>query len=493
MSESDVVIVGAGAAGCVLAARLAQSPSRSVLLLEAGPDLRADTPEEIREGWGISRESFDWGFRSEPDERSGGVNVWRKKLVGGTSWLTRFVVRGSTADFDGWVSRGNRGWSWDEVLPYFIRLETDRDFGDRPWHGDAGPIPVDRHVDVEPTDMGAAAMAALEATGFPTIDDHNRPGAIGAGRMPMNTRAGERVTTADAYLPLGATPPTLTVRPGAHVDRVIFEGTRARGVRLLDGTEVEAGWVALSAGTYGSPAILMRSGVGAADHLRSFDIPVVVDLPGVGANLADHPSAVLEAPYPAEVRRAPLLHTIATFHSESAPSDGPHDLLLWISEPAGDPTTFEIDVVLMRPTCRGTVRLRSTDPADAPRIVLPDRRERADMNRLIEGYHRAREVAEQPEVARRCRELSAARAENADALPGWILENSYSVPHVVGTCAMGASPDDGAVVDPSGHVHGTERLSVVDASIIPEPTSGFPHVVTIMLSERLAEEVGRLL
>jgi choline dehydrogenase len=115
------------------------------------------------------------------------------------------------------------------------------------------------------------------------------------------------------------------------------------------------------------------------------------------------------------------------------------------------------------------------------------------MNRLIEGYHRAREMAEQPEVARRCRELSAARAENADALPGWILENSYSVPHVVGTCAMGASPDDGAVVDPSGHVHGTERLSVVDASIIPEPTSGFPHVVTIMLAERLAEEAGRLL
>src|ERR671935_2509130 len=120
----------------------------------------------------------------------------------------------------------------------------------------------------------------------------------------------------------------------------------------------------------------MRSGVGAADHLRSFDIPVVVDLPGVGANLADHPSAVLEAPYPAEVRPAPLLHTIATFHSDSAPSDGPHDLLLWISEPAGDPPMFEIDVVLMRPTCRGSVRLRSTDPADAPRIVLPDRSER---------------------------------------------------------------------------------------------------------------------
>lgn len=136
----DVVVVGGGAAGCVLAARLVESGSRLVLLLEAGPDRRADLPNEIRNGWQITRR-FDWGYTSEPDARGAGENVRRNKLLGGTSWVTRFTPRGSPADYDGWAARGNAGWGFDDVLPYFVRLETDAEFGDRPWHGDCGPMP----------------------------------------------------------------------------------------------------------------------------------------------------------------------------------------------------------------------------------------------------------------------------------------------------------------------------------------------------------------
>jgi choline dehydrogenase len=194
----DVVVIGGGAAGCVVAARLAEHASRSVLLLEAGPDRRADVPAELQDGWTIDREQFDWGYESEPHAGGEVKPVRRKRLLGGTSWLTRFTPRGSPADYDGWAGLGLTGWRWEDVLPYFVRLENDVDFGDRPWHGNQGPMPSSRQLDEEPTDVGAAAIDALAAAGFPWVDDHNEPGAVGAGRMPMNVLGGRRVTTADA-------------------------------------------------------------------------------------------------------------------------------------------------------------------------------------------------------------------------------------------------------------------------------------------------------
>jgi choline dehydrogenase len=484
----DVAVVGGGAAGCVVAARLAEDGSRSVVLLEAGPDMRADPSAELRDGWGYTR-GFDWGFTSEPDERGAVANLWRNKLLGGTSWVTRFAVRGSSADYDEWAALGNPGWGFEDVLPYFKRLEADTDFGDQPWHGDRGPIPVDRYLRFEPTDIGTAALQAMEAIGFPFVEDHNRPGAVGAGRVPMSSRDGVRVTTADAYLSVGRTPSNLTTRSDAHVSDIVFEGVRARGVRLVDGTLIEASWVVLAAGTYGSPPILMRSGIGPPDHLRTVGVPVRVDLPGVGANLADHPGVEIEVGYRGTPREAPILHSIATFHSAAASPDGAPDLMVWVSDPGGAPPVFTIEVVLLKPRSRGTVRLRSTDPAEPPRIELPGVRDASDVERLAEAHLRAWEVASRPEIQSLCDELPPA-IRDAKELHGWIRANSYSIPHVVGTCRMGPSPHDGAVVDASGRVHGTERLSVVDASIIPEPPSGFPHIPTIMMAERLSEELA---
>jgi choline dehydrogenase len=492
--NADVVVVGGGAAGCVVAARLAEAGSRSVLLLEAGPDLRAETPDQIRDGWRITRD-FDWGYASEADARGAVQNLWRDKLLGGTSWVTRFAPRGGPADYDDWAARGNAGWGFEDVLPYFKRLEADVDFGDQPFHGDRGPMPVDRYLGLELTGVAGAGLGALEAVGFPIVEDHNRPGAVGAGRMPMTSRDGARVTTADAYLPAGATPPNLAIRPGSQVAELAFEGDRATGVRLLDGETIEAGWVVLCAGTYGSPPILLRSGIGPADALRSVGVPVRIDLPGVGANLADHPSVSIECGYDGPLRTAPILHVIATFHASGTVSDGPPDLMLWTSDPdapAGEPATFDVEVVLLKPNARGSVRLRSADAAVPPRIDLPGVDDPSDLERLAEGYLRGLEVVNRPELRGLCAPPSPG-VGGADDLLGFIRAERYSLPHVVGTCAMGVRPDDGAVVDPSGRVHGTEALSVVDASIMPDVPSGFTHVPTIMIAERLSEEIAAVL
>jgi choline dehydrogenase len=266
----------------------------------------------------------------------------------------------------------------------------------------------------------------------------------------------------------------LTVKPNVHVDAVTFEGDRATGVRLADGTILEGGRVVLCAGTYGSPVILMRSGIGPDDQLRSVGIRTLIELPGVGANLADHPAADLDPGYRGTGRSAPVLHSIATFRSSAAPPDGPPDLMIWVGDPEGDPPEFLIDVVLMKPLSRGCVRLRSSDPTAPPLIELPQLRERADVERLTEGYLRGLDVAMQPALRRLC--------DGPPPKQAW--ESAYSLPHVVGTCAMGA------VVDQWGNVLGAERLSVVDASIMPGPISGFPHLATIMVAERLSERIA---
>lgn len=409
-----------------------------------------------------------------------------EELVGGTSWLTRFSLRGAPADFDDWARWGNQGWSLDDVLPYFVRIEADADFGADPWHGDDGPIPSARYLDRRYQDVTEATNAAVRSGGCDWVDDHNRFGAIGVGRMPMCTRAGIRVTPADTYLPVGGTPPNLTIRGDAEVASVVLDGTTATGVRLLDGSLIEAGLV-VCGGTFGSPALLMRSGIGPASHLRSLGAPLVVDLPGVGENLADHPAVDVVFDYRGEVGVGPTLHAVATLHSAGRSTMRPPDLMFWLSDPEGDPPEVAIGVVLLKPESRGQVRLRSNAPTDAPLITLPRLTATADLERLAEGYERALDILNSHEV----RGFRSSEATVPADLVEHIRAEAFSVPHLVGTCAMGTDPTAGAVVDASGRVHGTERLFVADASIMPDVPSGFKHFPAMMIAERLAEQIGQ--
>jgi len=478
----DILIVGAGAAGCILARRLAERTSAPVLLLEAGDEPDADAaPDGFRLG-----KPADWGLEAEPDRTGSKQRVRRGRLLGGTSWLTRFAVRGAAADFDAWAARGNPGWTYEDVLSAFLALESDEQFGAEPWHGSIGPIPVTRYPGLARSEIHLAAVEALRQSGFADVADHNDGRAVGIGPMPMSVQDGRRITTYGAYLPPEHRPPDLTIRPNSEVASVLLDGNRAVGVRLVEGTEIRARTVILSAGTYGSPTILMRSGIGPADHLADTGIPVVVDLPGVGANLADHPGVDFNTGWRGDGTLGPILHSIGTFRSARSAPDGPPDLMFWLTDPDADDPTFYLDPILLKPVSRGTIHLRSADGADRPRITLPTVGDAADLGRLAEAYERAVEIANQPELRSICREPAPDLPADRDALERRIVENAYSLPHVVGTCRMGPSPADGDVVDYRGRVHGIDGLHVIDASIIPDAPSGFPHVITIMAAEHLA-------
>jgi choline dehydrogenase len=484
----DILIVGAGASGCVLARRLADRGGRTVALLEAGPDLRAAAPAILHDGWNLPSgpEWPDWGYSSAPRSDGTTPNVRRGRLLGGTSWLTRFAVRGAASDFDEWVAAGNPGWSFDNVLPAFRRLETDLEFGGDAGHGSDGPLPVTRYPDLPISDVHAAALEALAGAGFRATDDMNSPDPIGFGRMPMSTRDGQRVTTLDAWLPTGWSSPNLTIRPESSVDRVVLEGDRAVGVRLADRTEIRADTVVLCAGVYGSPAILLRSGVGPEAHLREVGVPVAVDLPGVGANLADHPAVDLDTGWRGSGSDGPILHSIAMYRSSlAAGGDGP-DMLFWLTDPDSPDAGFDLGPILLRPRSRGSVRLRSTDPEEPPIIHLPDLDDPSDVDRLIEGYQRGVELANHPALRAAGVASPPARPKLAAATGEIVRGTHHSIPHTVGTCSMGRDPSDGAVVDARGRVHGVRGLAVVDASIMPNAPSGFPHVITIMVAEQLA-------
>ncbi len=239
----DVVVVGGGAAGCVVAARLSEDPDCRVVLLEAGPDLRKSTPDEVRVGWQPTR-TFDWGYTSEPDELGVARPLPRGRLLGGcSSTNATFALRGSPADYDAWAGRGNAGWSFDDVLPTFRKLERDLDFGDRPWHGSSGPVPIRRYGPDELTDVATAGLAAFEDVGITHVEDHNAPGAVGAGLVPVNCLDGIRMSTALTYLPRPGERPNLDVRCEAEVLDLVIQGSRATGVRLGSGEVVHAGCV----------------------------------------------------------------------------------------------------------------------------------------------------------------------------------------------------------------------------------------------------------
>ncbi len=487
-ATAQTVIVGAGSSGGVIAARLTEDPDRSVLLLEAGPDFGPDPddqPPDVADASDVGPTPFDWGLSAEfgPLERTSPVFAGR--LVGGSSATNNVMaLRGQDADYEAWRLPG---WSQREVRDAFVRVERDLDFGDRPDHGTDGPIPIRRCPVDQLSEHQQAFLRSCVEAGHAELEDHNAPRSIGAGVLPLNEIDGVRQSTALTCLATARRRPNLTIRAGAQVDRVLLrrygtDGLRATGVRLVDGREVQADSVILAAGTYGSPAILLRSGIGPTEELRELGITPLHQLPGVGANLHDHPLLRLEfgtddAPLPLPCQ------TLLT--ARSSPELDRPDLQLFPSAVmAGqDGAALTLLVALLRPASRGRIRLRSADPAVPPAIDLGLLRDPDDLARLVAGVREARRLATVPPFADH---LRAAARPAEDDLEGSIRGGINVYQHPVGTCRMGPADDRLAVVGPTGRVRGCAGLTVIDASIMPTIPAANTNLPTLMIAERLA-------
>jgi choline dehydrogenase len=356
-------------------------------------------------------------------------------------------------------------------------------------------VPVRRTAYDDLSPLQRAFVDSACAAGHPRVLDHNRPRALGVGSLPRNVGDGLRMSTALTHLAPARGRPNLTVRSRTLVDRVELSGTAAVGVRLADGEVIEADRVLLSAGAYCSPAILMRSGIGPAAQLARHGIEVRADLAGVGAGLADHPLVAVDLPTSPGFT-GPRFQTMLTMRSSFADPEGPPDLHLFAAGPFDDPSSptggaFGVVTGLLSPGSRGTVRLRSADPDDPPRIDVAHLRTADDLRRMVEVTREARQLARTPPLADFVRgaELAPGPAiadDDEDALTASIRARVGSYHHPVGTCAMGPRPADGAVVDPTGAVHGVEGLWVADASVVPSPPSANTNLTAMVVGDRIA-------
>jgi choline dehydrogenase len=529
MSLFDTIVVGAGSAGCVVAARLSAEAGRRVLLLEAGG---SDKSFLIRKPGMIAlihtvpqvKEKFDWGYKTVPqnDAVQRKVNTVRGKLMGGSSSINGMVfVRGNRANFDGWAAGGCPGWSFDDLLPLYKRME-DYEKGESELRGAGGPVAVTHTTGLSPVSE-AFQDAVSETCGVPKLDDYNGESQEGVGVVQVSARDGVRFSTSHAYIDPARGRDNLVVQSGAQVQRLIIENGRCVGVVYTQGGETKTARareeVVLSAGAIGTPQILMLSGIGPAAHLRAMGISVEADLP-VGDNLHDHLLFPMTWTAPRGGHKGTPWHFFSSLFREvtvggtwlgrsvfemfafvkTDPSSPIPDLQLhsmpWAypadPEPEGRPEVdmrpaYTVQPTLIYPKSRGTVRLRSADPSDKPLIDPRYLSDPSDLELLFRGIQLTREVMNTGAVKGEVREEIEPGPEFFDSqrLRAEIPKRAGTVYHPVGTCRMGS--DERAVVDPTLRVRGIEGLRVADGSIMPSITGGNTNAPCILIGEKCAD------